>query len=299
MNIGIESADGSETDRELTGRELFTILSRRRWWILASALVACALCVGASYFFVPVYRASTVLVPAESERAAIGGLASSLSQFGGLASLAGIDLANNSTATEEALAILRSRAFTEKFLAEEAALPVLYSSRRSPDGRSWRTDEVPSYAEASRLFDKKIRKVVQDKKTGLITVQIDWRDPTVAATWANGIVKSLNENLRQRALSSAAASIEHLEKELGRTNVLATQEAISRLMAAQVNRRMLANVTEEYAFRILDRALPPDPKQPVWPNRPLFALMGLAFGLVLGIGLAVAIATKKRQLRRA
>ena len=70
-------------------------------------------------------------------------------------------------------------------------------------------------------------------------------------------------------------------------------------MAAQVNRRMLANVTEEYAFRILDRALPPDPKQPVWPNRPLFALMGLAFGLVLGIGLAVAIATKKRQLRRA
>jgi LPS O-antigen subunit length determinant protein (WzzB/FepE family) len=53
-------------------------------------------------------------------------------------------------------------------------------------------------------------------------------------------------------------------------------------MEAQINRRMLANVTEEYAFRIAGRALPPDRKDVVRPNKALMILLGPVIGLTVG-----------------
>ena len=42
--------------------------------------------------------------------------------------------------------------------------------------------------------------VDEDKKSGLITLSITWKDPQVAANWANDLVKQLNEQLREQAI---------------------------------------------------------------------------------------------------
>ncbi len=38
-------------------------------------------------------------------------------------------------------------------------------------------------------------------------------------------------------------------------------------MEAQINQRMIANVTQEYALRVVDRALPADPKDVLRPEQ--------------------------------
>jgi LPS O-antigen subunit length determinant protein (WzzB/FepE family) len=66
-------------------------------------------------------------------------------------------------------------------------------------------------------------------------------------------------------------------------------------MEVQINQRMLANVTHEYAFRVADRALPPDPDDEIRPNKPFLLLLGWLFGMM--VGAAVALMTKSRRSR--
>jgi LPS O-antigen subunit length determinant protein (WzzB/FepE family) len=54
-------------------------------------------------------------------------------------------------------------------------------------------------------------------------------------------------------------------------------------MEAQINQRMLANVTQEYAFRTVDRAMPPDPDDVVRPNKVVLAALGPTAGFIFGV----------------
>jgi uncharacterized protein involved in exopolysaccharide biosynthesis len=56
------------------------------------------------------------------------------------------------------------------------------------------------------------------------------------------------------------------------------REAIPRLMEAQIKQRMLANVLHEYAFRVVDSAMPPDKADRIRPNKPLLVAAGVFGG---------------------
>ena len=59
-------------------------------------------------------------------------------------------------------------------------------------------------------------------------------------------------------------------------------EAINRLIEGQIRQRMIASVTQEYAFRVVDRALTPDLSDKVRPKRALMLLGGLIIGGFIG-----------------
>jgi uncharacterized protein involved in exopolysaccharide biosynthesis len=56
---------------------------------------------------------------------------------------------------------------------------------------------------------------------------------------------------------------------------------------------MLAHVTQEYALRVINKAIAPDADNPVKPNKILFVALGLLFGALLGI--AVALILHRRE----
>lgn len=103
---------------------------------------------------------------------------------------------------------------------------------------------------------------------------------------ANELVARLNREMRARAIARTSESVKFLQKELEDTAAIDTRQAINRLMEVQINQRMYANVTEEYALRVVDRALPPDRKDRLRPMRILMLVLGVLVGLVVG-GLAV------------
>jgi uncharacterized protein involved in exopolysaccharide biosynthesis len=277
-------------------QELFARLWNGRWWIVGSVACCIGTALAVALLSTPVYRATTVLISASTDRAGLGNsLSSALGQLGGVAALAGVNLAPNTAETEEALAVLRSREFTEKFIREEALMPVLFEKKWDASAHAWlgRPDQHPTVAQAFRYFDRSVRTVTQDKKTGLVALYIDWKNREQAAAWANEQVRRLNAEMRRRAIEQADASVGFLQKELAGTTVVDTRSAINRLIETQINKRMLANVSQEYAFRVVDRAMAPDVGDTVWPKKGLLLLGGTILGLGIGCVLAYLIGSRR------
>jgi uncharacterized protein involved in exopolysaccharide biosynthesis len=287
----VESDDRQSSDLA----ELVETLWVRRLWIAGSGMLVALLAAGAGFLMTPIYRASTVLVPADSDRSSLGGaLGSALGTLGGFASLADIGIGSTGAATEEALAVLRSRQFADEFIADKQLMQIIYASKWDSGAGQWIVPpgDRPTAAKTFQYFDRNIRSVTQDKKTGLVTLQIDWKDPQLAAAWANELVQRLNLEMKRRALSQADASIGYLEKELASTNVLETRSAINRLIETQINRRMVANVSEQFAFRVVDRAVPADFDDVVRPKKLVMILIGGCLGLL--ISSVVVLLTRSR-----
>jgi len=238
----------------------------------------------AAFLMRPVYQASVLMAPVTAEQG-MGALSSALGQLGGLASLVGVSVGDGNSTTQEALAVLRSRKFTESFIAERNLMPRLFQNKWDAAKGSWKTSLTtpPTAERAFESFNRHVRFVTQDKKTNLVTLTIEWIDREEAADWANSLVQRLNSEMRARAIDEANASVGYLQKELDATAQVDTRAAINRLIEAQVKQRMIANVSMEYSFRVIDPAVVPDSDRPVRPRKAMMLAGGLLFGLLLGL----------------
>jgi uncharacterized protein involved in exopolysaccharide biosynthesis len=245
---------------------------------LAAALVAVALALTAT----PIYRAETTVTEVRDRN--MSGAASLMSQFGGLASLAGVNL-GSAGATSEAQAVLKSRYLVEEFIRRNNLLPALFEKgARTPT--LWRGVE---------RFRAGVLTLREDKRNGTTTVVIDWKDPAVAARWANQFVALANEMLRNRALAEAKRNIEYLNRQMVQTNVLEIQRVMYNLIESETKTLMLANGRAEYAFTIVDPAVQPEDR--ISPRRTLMVIVGGVIGGFLGTVVALVHAmTRRRRL---
>jgi len=122
-------------------------------------------------------------------------------------------------------------------------------------------------------FRKSVVALIDDKIKGTTTITMDWRDPAVAARWANDFVGLANELLRGRAIDESTRNLEFLNQQLAQTNVVEIQQAIYRLIEGETKSLMLAHGRVEYAFTIVDPAVPPEVR--VSPRRALMVISGL------------------------
>jgi uncharacterized protein involved in exopolysaccharide biosynthesis len=269
---------------DLSLREFIDLMMARRWLVIGTVLLFTAVSTTAAFLIPPTYEGTVVLVPANTERIGESLGAGAGGQLGGIASVVGLNLNSRGSATDEALAILRSRQFTETFISDRQLLPELFASKWDAERKQWKVpvEQQPTLGKANKYFDKKIREITQDKKTGLVTLRLIWKDRNEAAEWANDLARRLNEEMRTRALKRQDLSVGFLNHELQSTTEVVAREAIGRLIESELKQRMLANVTQEYAFRVVDRALPPDADDRVGPHR-VQLMVGGAFA-----GFAVA-----------
>src|SRR6185369_7489122 len=126
-------------------------------WIFAAVAASMTLFGVIAFTSTPIYRSSVLLIPANIERGgALGNLSSTLGQLGGLASLAGIDVSGRQAETEEAMAVLKSRHFTEGFIRDRNLMPVLYENKWDAEKQRWKVpqSEQPTAGKAYALFGR-------------------------------------------------------------------------------------------------------------------------------------------------
>jgi uncharacterized protein involved in exopolysaccharide biosynthesis len=258
-------------------------LSSRIWqgrWLIIGVTAAFTLSSAVLVLTLPSwYRAEVLLAPVRTKSAA--DLASPLGSLGGLASLAGITLGGN---TSEPLAVLESRDLARQFIEQQNLLPLIFAgkwdaklARWTPaDSRDW-----PDVRDGVKYLIAKIRTVKEDKKSGLVTLTIEWKDAKTAADWANLYADRANERIRTRALLEAQANVNFLEHELTTTSVVTLQQSIGRLLDTELQKLMLARENKEFAFRVIDRA--EVPKWRVWPKRVQTVLLATMFGGALSV----------------
>jgi uncharacterized protein involved in exopolysaccharide biosynthesis len=264
-------------------------LWRGKWWIGAAGVLGAVLAAVLAFRMTPVYVASVVMLPADSGRSGVGG-GSSRSAVGNLVALAGIDLSAANSTLKEALVVLRSRKFADDFIRDKSLVPVLFSSLWDAKSGRWKVPdrEQPTPANAYSYFNNDIRTVIENEDAGAVTLQIFWTDRQAAADWANELVARLNAEMRRRAIADADASLGYLRRELETTPLIETRTAINRLIETQINKRMLANVNSEYAFRVVDPAVAPDDGDVVRPRKLVMIMIGAFLGLFAGTA-AVAL----------
>ncbi|PCJ22120.1 MAG: LPS O-antigen length regulator [Gammaproteobacteria bacterium] len=247
-----------------------------------------------------IYRAEVLLAPS-SEGGDAGGLSSIASQYGGLASLAGVSLSGGASEIEQTLAILESRAFITAFLEEHDVYVHLFATEAggllSPgltinseiydkENKAWLVSEKtglsykPSAWDGYKTFSSKLL-VSKNKKTGLIKLSIEWYDPNQAKQWLDWLVNDLNNKIRNRDLEDARKSIDFLKTSLVQTSVLGFREVFYSLIESQTKTMMLAKVREEYVLKTIDPAVVPEEK--IRPVRSTYCIMITVLGLFVGV----------------
>jgi len=273
-------------EEEISLFDIWRILTRYRWMIFA-VTVLCAL---ASTLFAllmtPVYRAEVLIAPV-TERDNSSRFAAQLDEFSGIAALAGINTERGGR-KNEAIATLKSRMFTEQFIKDEKLLPVLFQEKWDEENQRWGDvdpDDIPTMGDAYELFDEELRRISEDRKTGLVVLSIEWEDPDEAARWANELVRRVNVLLRKKAVRESESAINYVQEQLKQTSVVELQQVLHRLIESEMKEIILAKISEEFAFRVIDPAVAAE--EAFKPNIALLLLLGAMLGILGSVILAL------------
>ncbi len=266
-------------------RELALKLWSRKGLIVLCSVLAAAAAVTYAMLATPIFRAEALLSIREDNQRS--GLAAAAGQLGGLADLAGLSIPGSKD-KGVAVATLKSRALIEQFIAERKLVEVLFDPAEvGLEG----SDKARTVWDGHRKFTTSIFKVAEDKKSGLITVAVEWKDPQQATDWVTDLVARANARLRHVAIEESEKNLAYLEQQAKSTNVVEIQQALYRLAETEIKKLMLAKGSGEYVFKTVDPARVPERR--IKPKRALIAAIGTLSGGLFGVFLALVLPDKR------
>jgi uncharacterized protein involved in exopolysaccharide biosynthesis len=269
-----------EKESEINFVTLFWIVWDQKYLVLAISLVGGAIAMFFALTATPMYRAQVVVTQVHDTGIGAGG--GLMGQLGGLASIAGLNLNSNGAETERP-AVLVSRGLVEAFVKRYNLVPLLIKEPKL-SGAEWYAVEI---------FRRTLLDIHEEKLKGTTTITIDWRDPAVAARWANDFVQLANDLLRDRAVQESTRNVEYLNEQVAKTNAVELQHVLYQLIENETKNLMLAHGRVEYAFTVVDPAVPPQMK--FSPRRTLMVISGLFIGGFFGSLIAWARKAMRRR----
>tara|TARA_B100000767_G_scaffold213541_1_gene200884 strand:+ start:1080 stop:2054 length:975 start_codon:yes stop_codon:yes gene_type:complete len=287
-------------DDEIDLRELFGVLWAAKIPIVAFTLLCGLLSVWYAVSIPNQYKAVVVLAPAQQQS---GGLSGALGQLGGLASLAGVSVGgggvNESQIAQE---IMQSWSFIERFINENDLTAEVYAVE-SWDSRSnrlqyngalfdqaeqrWVIDDEdnggfrpPSSWELYEEFLEKLS-VVEDKKTDLVSVSIEYYSPRLAKAWVDMYVDAVNRYMQDRQIKRVASNIEFLQEQIEKTSIAEMKEIFYTIIQEQIKSKMLAEASPEYVFVAVSPSMVPEEKSQ--PKRALICVLATLLAGMLAV----------------
>jgi len=258
-----------------------------------------------------IYRTTTTLAPATEKKAGLGGLGSSL---GGLASLAGVNLSGAGAVdkTDLAIELLKSKAFLARFIESQGLLLPLLAAKSwdlnsglyiyDPEiydetTKTWVRNAIAPRKAEPTSFEAAIRfaellEINKDKTTSIVKLNFEHLSPNDVQKWTSGLVDAVNNEIRTRDIQEAKSSLEYLNKQLQESQVSEIRSSLVQLIEDQTKTLMLANIRDEYVFKVVDPAFVPDEK--FKPRRSLVVLMSM-----FGVGIILMLIAYVRVLASA
>ena len=296
MSDQVQQPVSQVADDEIDLRELFSALWQGKWIIIVTTFLFSVASVFYALSLPDIYKSEVTLAPvSEDSGLKIPG------QLGGLAALAGVNLGGmgGGDKTGLALEILKSRDFIGRFIEQnDLYLPIMAAEGWSrsenklllnpkiynEQTQQWvRKVNVPFQPKPSTLETieefKKLFSVSQDKTSGMVKLSVEHFSPYLAKSWADSLVKAINEEMRTRELTEAERSIAYLNQQIAQTNLADVRTMLFSLIEEQTKTLMLANVREEYVFKTVDPAVVAEKKSK--PARALICILAAMLGFML------------------
>ena len=301
-----------EYDDEIDLRELFAVLWAGRKLIAYVTSAFAVIAVIVALIIPNQYKATAVVAPAQSGGSSM--LGAMASQFGGLASMAGIELGGGEGGeVQEALEIMQSWGFIETFIEKNNLAVEVFAAegwdaqnnKLSIDGslydieqRQWVRNPpsgkaiAPTSWELYEEFSERLS-VSQDKKTGLVSVSVEYYSPLIAKQWVDLYIATINDYMRDRKLAQVNRNIEYLEVQIEKTAIAGMREVFYQVIEEQIKNKMLAEASPEYAFTTVSRAMLPEEKSQ--PKRALICLLATLLGGMLSVLIVLVMHYSKKD----
>ena len=295
----IDSKNKRHSDVHIDLYKILSVLWAQKSLILISTFMAFITAMFVSLSIPNTYRSEALLAPVSSDTDGLGGLAS---QFGGLASLAGVSLPGGSDdKITMGLEVLKSRKFFANLIEKyDVLVPLMAAEAWDAENNQllidskvydkeaglWLRDvkaprkKEPSVQEAYDVFLQKM-KIQEDKETGFIRLSIEHYSPYIAKNWVDMLIFEINETVREQDLSQAERSIAYLHEQIKSTPLAELQAGFFELIQSQTETIMLAKASPEYIFKTVDPAIVPELKAK--PQRALICVLGVLLGGMFGV----------------
>jgi len=294
------SQTNDQYDDEIDLRELFGVLWGNKIKIIGITAVFAVVSVIYALSVPNQYKASALLAPAQQQS---GGLSGALGQLGGLASLAGVSIGGGeSSEAQVAQEIMKSWSFIEGFIADNDLAVEVYAaegwSRESNQlkfdndvyavkTKTWlvENDNIGRLGPPTswQLFEKfsEMLAVSEDKKSGLISISIEYYSPQIAKQWLDLYILSINKHMQARQVVKVSNNIEYLEAQIEKTSITEMQEVFYTIIEEQIKSQMLAEASPDYAFVAVSPSMVPEEKSQ--PKRALICILGTLLGGILSV----------------
>jgi uncharacterized protein involved in exopolysaccharide biosynthesis len=292
-------------DDEIDLRELFMVLWAGKIKIVAITAVFTVASVIYALSVPNQYKATALLAPAQSSG---GGLSGALGQLGGLASLAGVSIGGGeSSEAQIAQEIMKSWNFIEAFIADNDLAVELFAAEGWRKGsnelkinddvydsqnKQWLLENEsgvvgpPSSWNLFKTFSERLA-VSEDKKSGLVSVSIEYYSPQIAKQWLDMYVSAVNAHMQQRQVDKVTNNINYLQAQIEKTSIAEMREVFYTIIEEQTKNKMVAEASPEYAFVAVSPSMVPEEKSQ--PKRALICILGTLLGGMLSVLLVLAM----------
>ena len=293
----------SGADDEIDLRELASAIWQGKWLIICITAIFSVASVFYALSLPDEYKSTVLLAPASSSGGS--GLSKLAGQYGGLASLAGINLGGGGGDDKVTIAmeIIKTWGFQESFIEQNNLQVALFAATGWNRANNQLIINPDLYNEATHKWVREFNpakgqkaepsswdlynnlkgriSISQDKTSGLISLTVEYYSPELAMQWANKLVKAINASLKKRDRDEAKKSIQYLQEKIQETNVSDMQSVFYQLIEEQTKTLMLAEVSDEYVFKTLSAARAAEVKSK--PKRALIVVLGSMLGGILSI----------------
>lgn len=292
-------------DDEIDLRELFMVLWAGKIKIVAITAVFAVASVIYALSVPNQYKATALLAPAQSSG---GGLSGALGQLGGLASLAGVSIGGGEGSEAQiAQEIMKSWNFIEAFIADNDLAVELFAAEGWRKGsnelkinddvydsqnKQWLLENEsgvvgpPSSWNLFKTFSERLA-VSEDKKSGLVSVSIEYYSPQIAKQWLDMYVSAVNAHMQQRQVDKVTNNINYLQAQIEKTSIAEMREVFYTIIEEQTKNKMVAEASPEYAFVAVSPSMVPEEKSQ--PKRALICILGTLLGGMLSVLLVLAM----------
>ena len=298
-------------DDEIDLRELFSVLWAGKTKIIAITAVFAVASVIYALSVPNQYKATALLAPAQSDG---GGLSGALGQLDGLASLAGVSIGGGeSSESQIAQEIMKSWSFVEGFIADNDLAVEVYAAEGwskgsnelqinqdayDSEGSEWLIEDdsgvvgPPSSWQLFKAFSERVA-VSEDKKSGLVSVSIEYYSPQIAKQWLDLYISAINKHMQARQVKKVSNNISYLEAQIGKTSIAEMREVFYTIIEEQTKNKMVAEASPDYAFVAVSPSMVPEEKSQ--PKRALICILGTLLGGMLSVLLVLVMHYAKKS----
>ena len=311
MNTSSNAAEDFAAEIDII--EVLSVLWDSRLKIILFAVLSCA---GALLYVISlpdIYQAEARLVP--KIQAGRGQMDTMMGEYSGLASLAGFSFSGSQGApsnSQFAIEKLQTLEFFEKHIFERFG-PVLlavdywdrdsrqlFYDRDSYDIKTkvWALDgetgeSLKPSAQQALLAFRALFSIGRETESGVITLTLQHQSPLIAHEILSHIITAINEEIREKDIAEAEEAVAFLNEQQRRTDLVSVSQVFAQLIENQLQKIMLANVSKNYVFDVLEPPFVPEKK--FSPSRSITVLGMTALGGFLGMLVTLITFYYRRQ----